>query len=234
LRGQRTQNLNEVKVEILRDGQAEVEFRGANNPRFRGRVTEQRGEEFTIRVERYGWEDADGEVRVQMRGAAGAGWRFEGRSGGAGTSSARTSRRINGGVDRWRLASDRFEHRMRAAMWTLMMMAPLFGAEVPVYIGTYTGAQSQGIYVARFNLETGALSAPELAAETANPTFLALHPTGKYLYAVSEVSNHRGEKAGGVSAFSIDPKTSKLTLINQVSSHGTGPCHVSVDRTGRR
>lgn len=117
-------------------------------------------------------------------------------------------------------------------MWTLMMMAPLFGAEVPVYIGTYTGAQSQGIYVARFNLETGALSAPELAAETANPTFLALHPTGKYLYAVSEVNNHRGEKAGGVSAFSIDPKTAKLTLINQVSSHGTGPCHVSVDRTG--
>jgi hypothetical protein len=67
LRGQRTQDLNEVKVEIRRDGEAEVEFRGANNPRFRGRVTEVRGEEFTIRVERYGWEDADGEVRVQMR-----------------------------------------------------------------------------------------------------------------------------------------------------------------------
>ncbi|MCL4794154.1 MAG: hypothetical protein KJZ84_06310 [Bryobacteraceae bacterium] len=67
LRNGRQQRLDEVKVEIQRDGQAFVEFRGGQNPVFRGRVTEQRGDEFTIRVERYGWEDADGEARVQMR-----------------------------------------------------------------------------------------------------------------------------------------------------------------------
>ena len=117
-------------------------------------------------------------------------------------------------------------------MMTLLAIAPLFGAEVPVFIGTYTNQGSQGIYAARLNLETGALSAPELAAEVQNPTFLALHPSGKYLYAVSEVANYKGEKAGAVSAYAIDPKTAKLKLINQVSSHGTGPCHVSVDKTG--
>lgn len=101
-----------------------------------------------------------------------------------------------------------------------------------MYIGTYTNQGSQGIYLAKFNPETGALGAPELAAETPNPTFLALHPSGKYLYAVSEVAAFKGEKAGSVSAFAIDPKTAKLTLINQVSSHGTGPCHVAADPTG--
>jgi hypothetical protein len=66
MRNGRQQRLDEVKVEIQRDGQAFVEFRGGQNPVFRGRVAEQRGDEFTIRIERYGWEDADGEARVQM------------------------------------------------------------------------------------------------------------------------------------------------------------------------
>lgn len=69
VRGGRQQRLDEAKVEIQRDGQAFVEFRGAQNPSFRGRVTDQRGDEYTIRIERYGWEDADGEARVRMRGS---------------------------------------------------------------------------------------------------------------------------------------------------------------------
>lgn len=117
-------------------------------------------------------------------------------------------------------------------MLSLLSMAPLFGAEVPLYIGTYTNQGSQGIYVARFNPETGALSAPELAGEAQNPTFLALHPSGKYLYAANEVANYKGERAGMVTAFAIDPKTAKLTFVNQVSSHGAGPCHVALDRKG--
>lgn len=121
---------------------------------------------------------------------------------------------------------------MRTAVLSLLSITPLFGAEVPVYIGTYTNQGSQGIYVSRFNLETGALSAPELAAGIQNPTFLALHPSGKYLYAAGEIASFKGEKAGAVSAFAIDPKTAKLALINQVSSHGAGPCHIAVDRDG--
>jgi 6-phosphogluconolactonase len=117
---------------------------------------------------------------------------------------------------------------------------PVMSAEVSatkhqtlVYIGTYTGGKSKGIYAARFDSATGALTTPELAAETKNPTFLALHPNGRWLYAVGEINNFGGTRAGAVSAFSIEQETGKLTLLNQQPSGGGGPCHVAVERTGK-
>ena len=79
-------------------------------------------------------------------------------------------------------------------------------AESLVYFGTYTKGKdgSKGIYVSRLDLETGALSEPEVAAEVTNPSFVAIHPNEKTLYAVSEISTLNGEKTGGVSAFRID------------------------------
>src|SRR5689334_18135800 len=102
-----------------------------------------------------------------------------------------------------------------------------------VYIGTYTGAKSKGIYVSRFDAASGRLGVPELAAEAASPSFLAAHPNRRFLYAANEISDFNGKKSGGVSAFAIDPNSGKLTLLNQQSSGGDGPCHVSVDATGR-
>ncbi len=99
-----------------------------------------------------------------------------------------------------------------------------------VYIGTYTGARSQGIYVCEFDPQTGALSAPELAAKTNSPSFLALHPNHHFLYAVGEEG---GKLGGAVRAFSIDPKTGMLTFLNEQRSGGDGPCHLSVDRDGK-
>jgi 6-phosphogluconolactonase len=72
-----------------------------------------------------------------------------------------------------------------------------------------------------------------LAAETVNPSFLAIHPNRRFLYAVGEVMEFQGQKSGAVSAFSIDPATGKLTFLNKMSSRGMGPCHVSVDKTGK-
>jgi 6-phosphogluconolactonase len=105
-----------------------------------------------------------------------------------------------------------------------------------VYFGGYTNAKSgsKGIYVSRFDDTTGKLSAPELAAETANPSFLAIHPSKKFLYAVGEMPASGGQgKGGALSAFRIDPATGKLTLLNQSSVIGKGPCHVSTDRSGK-
>ncbi len=102
-----------------------------------------------------------------------------------------------------------------------------------VYIGTYTGAKSKGIYCTRFDAATGKLTPPELAAETKNPSFLAVHPNGRFLYAVGELSGSNGLRAGAVSAFRIDAKTGKLTLLNRQPSGGTGPCHLSVDQSGK-
>ena len=102
-----------------------------------------------------------------------------------------------------------------------------------VYIGTYTGGKSKGIYVSRFDPATGQLTSPELAAATPSPSFLALHPGGRFLYAVGETTNLGGKRVGAVSAFSLDAKTGKLTLLNQQSSGGAGPCHLAVDQTGK-
>src|SRR5260221_8814125 len=95
-----------------------------------------------------------------------------------------------------------------------------------VYIGTYTGARSKGIYVSHFDPRAGKLSTPELAAETKNPSFLAVHPNQHVLYCVGEVDEFDGKKGGTVSAFNIDLTTGKLTLINQKSSGGPVPCHL--------
>jgi len=102
-----------------------------------------------------------------------------------------------------------------------------------VYVGTYTRGESKGIYLCQVDLATGKLTAPTLAGETVNPSFLALHPSRPLLYAVGEMGASAKGKGGAVSAFSIDTKTGKLTLLNQQSSGGAGPCHLVVDHTGR-
>jgi 6-phosphogluconolactonase len=102
-----------------------------------------------------------------------------------------------------------------------------------VYFGTYTGPKSKGIYRSVFDPADGKLGPPELAGEVVNPSFLAIHPTRRLLYAVGEIGNFGGRKAGVVSALAIQAGTGKLTLLNQQPSQGPGPCHVSVDRSGR-
>ncbi len=103
-----------------------------------------------------------------------------------------------------------------------------------VYVGTYTGpSKSQGIYALELDTKTGELSKAKLAGEASSPSFLAIHPNQRFLYAVSEVGDFEGEKAGAVYAFAIDPKDGALKLLNQKSSKGSGPCHLVVDRIGK-
>jgi 6-phosphogluconolactonase len=102
-----------------------------------------------------------------------------------------------------------------------------------VYVGTYTGPASKGIYAFRFDPQSGQAKPIGLTAETANPSFLAADEKGSHLYAVNEISDYQGQKSGAVSAFTIDHATGKLTFLNQVSSHGAGPCYISVDNSGK-
>lgn len=101
-----------------------------------------------------------------------------------------------------------------------------------IYIGTYTAGKSKGIYLVRMDMQTGRLTQPELVAEISNPSFLAIHPSQKYLYAVNENETFKGQKTGSVTAYAIDGETGKLALLNQQSSAGAGPCHISLDKTG--
>ncbi len=104
-----------------------------------------------------------------------------------------------------------------------------------VYVGTYTeeGGTSKGIYAYRFDPESAKLTSTGLAAQTINPSFLAVHPNHRFVYAVNEVGNYQGQKSGAVSAFAIDRATGKLTLLNQVASGGADPCYITVDKTGK-
>lgn len=108
-----------------------------------------------------------------------------------------------------------------------------------VYVGTYTGGKSKGIYY--FWLRTQGNDASRnitlvplgLAAETPNPSFLELDLKRRLLFCVNEKDKFEGKPTGSVSAFSIDPATGKLKLLNQVSSRGTDPCHLLLDKQGR-
>jgi 6-phosphogluconolactonase len=102
------------------------------------------------------------------------------------------------------------------------------------YIGAYTNVgTSKGICAFRWSGDTGKLTPIGLVAATSNPGFLAVHPNHRFLYAVGEISQYEGQPTGLVLAYAIDPKTGKLTFLNQVVSRGAGPCHVAVDKTGR-
>lgn len=103
-----------------------------------------------------------------------------------------------------------------------------------VYIGTYTRqGGSRGIY--RFDLDTrsGKLTPVGEPAETENPSFLAIHPNGKLLFAVNELAKFQGAESGAVSSFRIDPETGALAFVNQQPSLGGAPCHLVIDKPGR-
>lgn len=101
---------------------------------------------------------------------------------------------------------------------------------VRVYVGTYTGKGSRGIYAFEFNLRTSEVTPVRLVAETPNPSFLSIHPSARFLYSVNEIWG--GEKEGTVSAFAIQPDGS-LQFLNKQPSKGVGPCHLTVDKTGK-
>ncbi|MBY0586820.1 lactonase family protein [bacterium] len=127
-------------------------------------------------------------------------------------------------------------HRWFAALSFFVGTVVTMGEEtlpITVYVGTYTGKGSEGIYRCQLDPAQGKLQVVGVTKGIESPSFLAFHPSKKYLYAVSEVEIQAGKKTGGVSALSIDPTTHELTLINQQASGGSGPCHLSVDATGQ-
>jgi 6-phosphogluconolactonase len=104
-----------------------------------------------------------------------------------------------------------------------------------VFVGTYTepeGSPSEGIYVYRMDPSSGELTL-EMVKGVVNSSFLEIHPNRGYLYAVNEVQSFSGQAGGGVSAFSINPVSGELTLLNEQFSQGKDPCYISVEQTGR-
>jgi 6-phosphogluconolactonase len=102
-----------------------------------------------------------------------------------------------------------------------------------LYVGTYTeGSGSDGIYLVHMDPRSGKLRRFGSVDAGANPSFLTIHPNGRFLYAVNEVEKHNGRATGAVSAFAI-ANDNALTRLGEQSSEGGAPCFVSVDRSGR-
>jgi len=104
---------------------------------------------------------------------------------------------------------------------------------VTLFVGTQTVGASKGVYAYSWDSVVGWLTPIGLAAEVAMPTYLALSPDKRYLFAANEVDLFHGVKSGGVSSFRIGPKAGQLTAINGVTTGGAGTCYVGVDPSGR-
>ncbi|MEO7309071.1 MAG: lactonase family protein [Chitinophagaceae bacterium] len=102
--------------------------------------------------------------------------------------------------------------------------------EVNLFIGTYTGTGSKGIYVYKFNTQTGKATWVSNTDSMVNPSFLTVSSNGKFLYSVSESG---GNFPGKINAFSFDKKTGLLKFINEQTSGGDNPCYVSVTKNGQ-
>lgn len=108
-----------------------------------------------------------------------------------------------------------------------------------VYVGTYTrrethvGGKGEGIYLFRFDMATGAMTLVEKTLGVANPSFLTIDPSRRFLYCVNEGTGADGKNSGAVSAFAIDRTTGSLEFLNQQSTHGLSPCHLAVDASQR-
>ncbi len=87
--------------------------------------------------------------------------------------------------------------------------------------------------MAHFDSQTGALTAPEFLEQAEAPSFFVIHPDGKHLYTCNSIANYQDKPEGSISAYSIEPKTGKLTLLNRKPAGGAEPCYLSLDRSGR-
>jgi len=109
----------------------------------------------------------------------------------------------------------------------LLFASAAIAADSLVYAGAYTTGASRGIYGYRLDLGNGRLKTLGLVATASNPSFLVEHPDHRFLYAASE------DATSMLSAYLIDPKSGKLSPVNQVLSKGVNPCHLAIDRSGR-
>ena len=125
----------------------------------------------------------------------------------------------------------------QAAPFSLASPAAPSGKRVRAYVGTYTTSvdgpgNGEGIYLFEADSLTGELRNRRLVAKTTSPSWLAFHPSRKFLYTVNEVDNY-GAKSGSVTGFAIDAATGDLRALNTVSSEGATPAHMSLDAAGK-
>jgi 6-phosphogluconolactonase len=122
--------------------------------------------------------------------------------------------------------------RLLASLIALTACSLSQAREYVALLGTYTNTESRGIYAVRLDAETGALSTPELMAGLSNPEFLALHPHGRIVYALTQIPTPEGKNAGAISAFNVQPESGRLSLLNTEETGRGSLTHLAVDGNG--
>jgi 6-phosphogluconolactonase len=122
--------------------------------------------------------------------------------------------------------------RRLAAALMLLLAAGAARADTYLYAGSYTAGTSKGIYAWRYDPATGRTAPLGLVAQTPNPAHLWSTPDGRFLYAVNWRASG-GVDGDTVSSYAVNPRTGALTFLNKVSSHGSQPNQVVLDRSGR-
>lgn len=120
--------------------------------------------------------------------------------------------------------------RSLLALCICFCMVSVSAQDYYMFVGTYTSGKSKGIYVYKFNSKNGEVEYVSNTDSAANPSFLAIAPDGKHLYAVNEISR---AQAGLVASYGFDAATGKLSFINQQSSGSENPCHISITKNGK-
>jgi 6-phosphogluconolactonase len=127
---------------------------------------------------------------------------------------------------------------MKKSLTLILIISSYFSAFAQVskeilYVGTYSVRGSEGIYSYEFERAKGTFKPVQAVKTLESPTFLEIHPSGKFLYTVNRGPVPDFKKFGSVSAYAIDGSSGQLTLVNEISSYGNSPCHVSIDQTGK-
>jgi 6-phosphogluconolactonase len=114
-----------------------------------------------------------------------------------------------------------------ATFAAILLTTSVFAQNYPLFVGTYTGKGSKGIYWLDFNSQTGVSTLISSTDTASNPSFICVSANGKNLYAVSEDGN---KEHGHISAYTINQKTKTLEFINKVPSNGDHPCFVAINK----
>src|SRR3954470_12912003 len=110
--------------------------------------------------------------------------------------------------------------------------SPAFAANTIAYVGTYTDTTAKGVYALKWDAAAKKFVSLGLQAEVASPSFVAVSPSHKFLYAMTERETRR-DGTGSVSSYAIDPANGSLKLINRVPAHGKISGHLAVDASGK-
>lgn len=134
-------------------------------------------------------------------------------------------------------SSEIVEEAVEKGSVTIMEAIEPSESDIPVLVGTYTreeghvNGQAKGIHLCYLNTETGTLRYANTFEAGINPSYLAIHPSGKFVYAVNESGGRENEEFGGVTALSVD-ENNNLAVLNRRSTGGDAPCHVSLSNQG--